>query len=115
MFLIINIRAFHEYHLAHRMISYTSNEIKWRCRDMNTCEPGCVESPLGIGSIGHVRGLKGCLNYPLTQEIKGLNRASIFKLWHSVLARYTRTQMAFSGNKLVALSGLASLFGKHLD
>jgi hypothetical protein len=43
-----------------------------------------------------------------------LDKASLFKTWHVLVERYTQSELTFSGDKLVALSGLVSTFGSYM-
>ncbi|KAF1957221.1 HET-domain-containing protein [Byssothecium circinans] len=101
--------AFQEYEMSRRLIAYTSNEIQWRCRNISTCEPGCIESLP-----------KASLKYrdPIPHLARRLEESSVIKIfaqWQVMIEKYTLTSVSFSEDKLVALAGLASIYGMRLN
>ncbi|KAF2635397.1 hypothetical protein P280DRAFT_484629 [Massarina eburnea CBS 473.64] len=87
--------AFQEYQMSRRLVAYTSNEIQWRCRQTNTWE--------------HMQMLPH-----LTRRLCAQNTEDILETWHSLVMQYNVTHLTHAEDKLVAFSGLTSMYESRL-
>ncbi|KAI1779330.1 HET-domain-containing protein [Hypoxylon cercidicola] len=78
--------------LATRCISYSTDELQWRCRSESSCE---CEMP------GDWR-----------RDI--IRDEPSFLLWNQVVEQYTQRQLSFPGDKLPALSGICQLISSQV-
>lgn len=108
--------AFQEFHLSRRVVSYTSNEIQWHCQKLEICEPGCAESLFEETSRFDPDDEqdKVSLRNHVSNALQTLEDQQLFTLWQRLVQRYSRSQLTFSEDRLVALSGLATAFGRQL-
>ncbi|KAF2663540.1 HET-domain-containing protein, partial [Microthyrium microscopicum] len=103
--------AFQEFHLSPRVIAYTSNEIQWHCQRLNACEPGCAETVFETVSIQEYDDENRMfLRNHLALTAQTLDTTELFRMWHRLVERYSKCQLTFPGDRLVALAGLTSKF-----
>lgn len=90
--------------LARRSITYTSKQIFYRCAAKHTSE---------IGGLSHFpeEHRKGYRPLELLSTMT-LTPKNCFKKWMKVLNSYNITALTMPGDKLVALSGIAQMFGQ---
>lgn len=87
--------CFQESRLSRRMISFTSKELQWQCRQRRTCECG----DLATEDMHSMLLFKG---------MEPIKKSEAYRLWDRLLQQYSRTRLTKAEDRLVALAGLAS-------
>lgn len=93
--------VFQERMLARRVLHFASDQVYWECHALDVCD-----------TVPSAKDMGGFERY---HEKKALSVQSAsfpaWQLWQDLIASYTRTNVTFAGDKLVALSALAQQFG----
>ncbi|KAM5351198.1 hypothetical protein ACJ41O_003921 [Fusarium nematophilum] len=82
--------------LPRRVLHFLPDEFSWKCATISRCE--CKVSP-------HGKVVHEPLDLELPREI---DMEQLKEYWREVVEQYTRRQLTFSSDRLVALAGLAS-------
>ncbi|RDW59150.1 hypothetical protein BP5796_12074 [Coleophoma crateriformis] len=102
--------------LSRRKVCFSAAELHWQCKSMSQCEcdlrstvdPNFIRNllwtPRGDGSV--TRGLSA--SDRSARKATGLNKA-----WKSLIELYTRREFTNERDKLPALAGIASKFGRE--
>jgi hypothetical protein len=121
----LNTRAWvvQERMLSSRTLFFTKTQLFWECR----CKRACEEFPLGYPVEYFAKppwtfelpSLDGKLKTQalIGQEDSRLGKDDTFQLsfaWHKLVMLYSRQDITFEQDKLVAISGLATLFAQQV-
>ncbi|KAK6843408.1 hypothetical protein PG987_004268 [Apiospora arundinis] len=121
----LNTRAWvmQERMLSPRTLAYTKTQLFWECRAKRACE----EFPSGypveyFEKPPTLFGLPSLESQLKTQSLLGkddhrIGRSSISQLslaWHNLVMLYSSRNITFEQDKLVAIGGLATLFGQQM-
>ncbi|CAM1505046.1 Fc.00g106830.m01.CDS01 [Cosmosporella sp. VM-42] len=87
--------ALQEKQLARRWISYSSSEVQWKCRTIESCE--CRSVPQAPQSF-----LFG----------RNVSPSDLYYTWHQIVEEYTSRQLTRQSDRLPALIGLAKTFDR---
>ncbi|KAI0111151.1 heterokaryon incompatibility protein-domain-containing protein [Nemania sp. FL0031] len=101
--------CFQEYLLSPRVLLFTDWEILWICRTRAECNCGFYSKD--TRDIVNESELKIRFNRILRD---GSNIVDISVLWGHIVKPYSQKDMTYNTDKLAALAGIASLFGKYL-
>lgn len=114
----LNSRAWvcQERYLAPRNLFFGKTQLFWECYDCSACETFPVGLPPGVTrmvkfSDPHTSGA-AVRHQRRLSEAPELNALS---LWGEIVEQYSKGQLTFPGDKLVALSRLASRMQKHVQ
>ncbi|TVY82098.1 hypothetical protein LSUE1_G005835 [Lachnellula suecica] len=108
---VLNSRAwvFQERFLVRRSLSFGSNELAWECRAKQGCETFPNSIKHGMSTIPAIANLFLGKSSPVPPE----NPVNNSKGWENVVTNYSGQHLSFPSDKLVAISGIARLFGKR--
>lgn len=96
--------VFQERLLAPRVLHFTSHQIAWECYELNALELFPARVPLGM--IGMIT--KDALSKMIADRGQSPSGASgLGNAWKDIVEQYTRTQLTFSKDKLIAFAGIA--------
>ncbi|KAK8069408.1 hypothetical protein PG994_006024 [Apiospora phragmitis] len=114
----LNSRAWvcQERYLAPRNLSFGETQICWECCDCPATETFPVGLPPDVRRKAksldpHTSGAALRREYELS-DVPSLNG---FSLWLEIVRQYSKGQLTYSEDKLVAISGLASRMHKHIQ
>ncbi|KAK8053568.1 hypothetical protein PG996_012869 [Apiospora saccharicola] len=114
----LNSRAWvcQERYLAPRNLIFGKTQLLWECHDCSACETFPGGLPPGVSKMlksldPHVSGaaFRRRWSHPEAPEL------DVFGLWDEIVEQYSKGQLTFPGDKLVALSGLASRIQKNVQ
>jgi hypothetical protein len=110
--------ALQERMLPSRVIHFTDSQIFWECDIAKACEayektpPQYISSPGSDETLQHDRIYawltEAHLQKPLSAPHSKMSLS--FRCWTEIASDYSRRNLTVSGDKLVALSGMAELF-----
>lgn len=112
----LNSRAWvcQERYLAPRNLFFGKSQLFWECHDRSACETFPAGLPPAVArtvqfTTPHASGawLRRRQHLPPAPDLDALS------LWGDMVGQYSRGQLTFPGDKLVALSGLASRMQAH--
>jgi hypothetical protein len=108
--------------LPNRLLVYTSSQMIWKCCTALEYERGCKQNPLteitdgfidaggqDIWSFDHFSKLKALPSY--LQLIPETHLSEKYRLWYALVEDYTPRRFKHIEDRLVAISGLAKIFG----
>ncbi|KAJ8131080.1 hypothetical protein O1611_g2545 [Lasiodiplodia mahajangana] len=101
--------CFQEYLLSPRVLLFTDWEILWICRTRAECNCGFYSKD--TRDVVNESELKVRFDRILRD---GSNITDIAVLWGHIVKPYSQKDMTYNTDKLAALAGIASLFGKYL-
>ena len=116
--------------LGRRMLTLSNFECAWTCDEWAACECGhtqeVLESQAAAAEKGPGQMWETSVSYrpvqrlrravvlgELTDDVPSVE--TIRSTWRQLVTEYTQRQMAVEGDTLVAISGLARMFGRVLD
>ncbi|KAF2194080.1 HET-domain-containing protein [Zopfia rhizophila CBS 207.26] len=114
--------------MAPRVLHFCRNQIAWECSEFQDAEghpEGLPPLKMKLGDIvdeGRLKSLRPEDGFRLRQiRLKGffdpdinLKNLHIYELWKRMVEVYSRTKLTVSGDKLIALSGIARRFSELL-
>jgi hypothetical protein len=114
--------------LAPRVLHFCEDQIAWECKECKDAEhlPGSMSIPWtelqGVLTNDHFedpmirqgRTLREDRLDGLVDPDSGMQDLYVYELWRNTVEAYTRTEVSFASDKLVAFSGLASHFHQRL-
>ncbi|KAK0121913.1 hypothetical protein ONS95_010189 [Cadophora gregata] len=122
----VNRRAWvlQERWMAPRVLHFCQDQIAWECRHMNASESfrdGLASYGLRAGEVERTERLKTCVPHDTKSGRAGhsapIERNPLYRYdsWKSVVERYSKTGLTNSGDKLIALSGIAKLMFGNVE
>jgi hypothetical protein len=108
--------------LPNRLLFYTSSQMIWKCCTILEYERGCKQDPLAEISDGFIdTGGQDIWNFDNFSKLKALSwylqlipetlLSEKYRLWYALVEDYTPRRFKHIQDRLVAISGLAKLFG----
>ncbi|KAH8602623.1 heterokaryon incompatibility protein-domain-containing protein [Bisporella sp. PMI_857] len=95
--------AWQERYLSTRIIDFTQEEARWRCKTSETCE--CVDFMQSTTSQSTLD----------LEPAKGKGgKELLIRKWRDIVTDYSRRELTYSTDRLPAISGAASYFQSHL-
>jgi hypothetical protein len=99
--------VFQERHLPPRLLHFGKHQILWQCQELHASESFPQGMPLkqhhiSFEALGNAPSLDAAENAVLPQNA--------FDLWVQIVSGYTKCELTYAQDKLVALSGLVHLF-----
>jgi hypothetical protein len=91
--------------LARRVLHFGSRQLFWECHELEACETWPNQLPTMVHGDDHgfkAYDVKQPLSILATDDFPG------YREWNKVVSTYTRSQLSFPRDKLVALAGIAS-------
>ncbi|RYP05857.1 hypothetical protein DL765_009708 [Monosporascus sp. GIB2] len=99
--------------LPNRVLYFDGNEIVWRCLQRIYCECGHLWGDMLKSPFPNYAELKTGLGHGAHENCIGVKRPfDLYKSWHSVAEDYSLRRLTNTTDKLVAISGLATLFSR---
>lgn len=93
--------------LTPRILHFTSQQIFWQCPSLTACESSPSSLPAGVYGADTKLELKW--RRALHQDrLTDLDTADLNAIWQHIVRSYTSCNLTFSGDKLIALSGIAT-------
>ncbi|KAJ4294400.1 hypothetical protein N0V90_008090 [Kalmusia sp. IMI 367209] len=115
--------VFQERVLSPRVLHFSHSQIVWECFEMNKCETFPNWSPFPT-EVHYSRGLKTLWAFfdsktrtsglPEKGEEKKLMRAEIYEQWMHLVKTYSRCAWTHPDDRLIAMSGIAKMFERHI-
>lgn len=100
--------------LTPRILHFTHQQIFWQCPSLTACESSPSSLPLGVHGADTKLELKW--RRALHQDrLTDLDTADLNAIWQHIVRSYTSCNLTFSGDKLIALSGIATAMQRGLD
>ncbi|KAH0536321.1 hypothetical protein FGG08_006794 [Glutinoglossum americanum] len=119
--------------LPSRLLHYTSSQMIWKCGEEQRFERGITKSlrdevaefstysdNLGFGS-GWLWRLETFIKFkrfpdylPSSLDYPLLSEPETFRLWYDLIEEYTQRRFKYISDRLVAISGLAQIFGNAI-
>lgn len=91
--------------LPRRIVHFTGAELVWECATRHFCECGHVEGLTSDGGTPMVRTEIMCGHeYDTREEL-------VVDGWMRLVEKYTRRKLSHASDKLIAVSGIAQMFG----
>lgn len=92
--------------LSRRILHFGRRQLFWECKSVEACEaiPVPIRMPSGPSESYRVRFKQSVSLAP------GRRLENPYEIWHKMVRLYTKTELSFPSDKLVAISGLAKLF-----
>jgi len=84
-------------------VHFTGNEMVWECNARNVCECGHIAH----GATPFIKSRLQKLTRQLPESSKGHDGSEAARLWAVIVRDYSHRKLTNTGDKLVALSGLA--------
>ena len=108
--------------LPNRLLFYTSSQMIWKCCTMLEYERGCKQAPLAEIIDGLIdAGGQDIWNFDNFSKLKALPwylqsipetlLSEKYRLWYALVENYTPRRFKHIQDRLVAISGLAKIFG----
>ncbi|KAK8018138.1 hypothetical protein PG991_007328 [Apiospora marii] len=114
----LNSRAWvcQERYLAPRNLFFGETQLFWECYDCSACETFPAGLPPGLTKMvkmsdPHTSGAAVRRQRSLSEEPE----LDALSLWGEIVGQYSKGQLTFPDDKLVAVSGLASRMEKHVQ
>jgi hypothetical protein len=99
--------VFQERHLPPRLLHFGKHQVLWQCQELHASE----NFPQGMPRKQHHIHLETLGNIPSPPKAKTYAMPqSAFDLWVQIVSGYTKCELTYARDKLVALSGLVHLF-----
>lgn len=95
-----------ERELSPRILHYGASQVIWECRTMKATEGWPTENMPEEHPKSSTR---------ILDSIKGLDKHSIYNLWHQAVTDYTSRKLTREEDTLPALAGLARIVSKYID
>lgn len=100
--------------LTPRILHFTKQQIFWQCPSLTACESSPANLPVGVH--GEEAKLELKWRRALHQDrLTSLDMADLNAIWKHVVRSYTSCNLSFDGDKLIALSGIATAMQRGLD
>jgi hypothetical protein len=100
--------VFQERLLSPRMLEYSNQEIRWRCKEISDCPCTNIHQVFNT--------LSPSLQKSIDALIDGAFVPDLLETWNNLIYKdYTRLGFTFNTDILPALTGIASLFQKQLN
>jgi hypothetical protein len=100
--------------LTPRILHFAKEQIFWQCPSLTACESSPSSLPVGVHGANTKLELKW--RRALHQDrLPDLDMADLNAIWKHVVRSYTSCNLTFSGDKLIALSGIATAMQRGLD
>lgn len=108
--------------LAPRTIHFGRAQVCWECRELQAYEAGpddaMAESPHKMVKDWENRGPETGASYQARKRARGASLATqaqeVYEAWRRTIGEYSVCALSFEKDKLVAASGLAKAFARHL-
>jgi hypothetical protein len=99
--------VFQERYLPPRLLHFGKHQILWQCHELHASE----NFPQGMPLKQHHMHFEALGNIPSPGQVERTAMPqSAFDLWIQIVSGYTKCDLTYAQDKLVALSGLAHLF-----
>jgi hypothetical protein len=114
--LLKRARTLQELVFAKRVLLFGSRQVAWRCRDRFACEtfPKYLSVPWDA-SVGEGYLLPDTRSREYGDENGLPNRKVSLKRWQKLLEKYMECELTYETDKLIAISGLVSIFKPLFD
>ena len=100
--------------LTPRILHFAKEQIFWQCPSLTACESSPSSLPVGVHGADTKLELKW--RRALHQDrLTDLDMADLNTIWKHIVRSYTSCNLTFSGDKLIALSGIATAMQRGLD
>lgn len=108
--------------LAPRTIHFGRAQVCWECKELQAYEAGpddaMAENRHKMVKDWETRGPETVARYQARDRARGLSlepyAQDIYEAWRRIVGEYSRCALSFERDKLVAASGLAKAFARHL-
>lgn len=115
----LNKRAwvYQERTLAPRNLIFGETQIHWECCEVRANESFPLKLPPAIASSGR-KVMVPQVDGAQMRKARGLpddSTLNAFSLWNEIVSGYTKCQLTYSTDKLIALSGIAAEMHKHIN
>lgn len=99
--------AFQEQHMSTRCLIFSTDELQWQCRTTSVCECGGTAPRSSYHPL-----LRECCDDTYRDDVARAElRLQAGDVWHNVVSAYNCRRLTHIGDKLPAISGIASRFG----
>jgi len=100
--------VFQERFLAPRVLYFGKNQLLWECRIQHRCEV----FPNGIPTHWSDKAMDALLEISPTDDAAKSGRLPMntFNLWRNLVEKYSRCDLTYPSDKLLAIAGVAKLF-----
>ena len=100
--------------LRPRILHFAKEQIFWKCLSLTACESSPSSLPVGVYGADTKLELKW--RRALHQDrLTNLDTADLSAIWQHIVHSYTSCNLTLSGDKLIALSGIATAMQRGLD
>lgn len=117
--------AFQEQHMSTRYLIFSADELQWVCKTKVACEcglnatPAFCYHPLWMSYCGgdddtQQQQQQGEVKDNMTGRISSSQLLALQDVWRKVIGEYSNRKLTRTGDKLPAVSGLASRFGDRM-
>lgn len=103
--------VFQERMLAQRVLHFASDQVYWECHSLDLCDTTPSEKSFGSFEQEHEKKSLSIPAAPLSSQAD-VPADHAWQLWQDLLGSYTKTNVTFPNDKLVALGALARRFGE---
>ena len=87
-----------------RILYFTASEVLWDCHQLKACE----SLPLGPPDFGRLsRSSREILHDAMTSDVPQFSLPLFLRFWAQQVEIYSRRQLTYSSDKLVAIDGIA--------
>jgi hypothetical protein len=114
--------------MAPRVLHFCQDQVAWECRKLDAAESfrdGVASFRLKAGDIERRGTLKNLVPHHDDEQMRELSLSKhpdtlqmpateVYKHWQSVVERYSKTKLTKSGDKLIALSGIAKMMSGRI-
>ncbi|KAH7073777.1 heterokaryon incompatibility protein-domain-containing protein [Paraphoma chrysanthemicola] len=87
--------------LSPRILDFGHTQVQWICKSKRYADGGRVERAVTTDAL-------------LGNSLQNLSQRAIQDSWSNVIWKYTRRDMTFVGDRLLAVSAIATVFAPHL-